>query len=77
MHTYRSPSEDCLGQLSAPGAFEELVDNVLGDVDLHGLHRRGFGVLGYDVAIRGPDEGNARCVKQRSSHDEVGGSQAE
>jgi hypothetical protein len=76
VHTYRSASKDYLWLLSAPGVFEELVDNVLGNVDLHGLHRRGFGVLKSDVAIRGSDEGNGARGKRRSSHVKVAGNQS-
>lgn len=59
VHTYWSASKDYLWLLSAPGVFEELVDDVLGNVHLHGLDGGASGVLECDVAIRGSDEGNA------------------
>jgi hypothetical protein len=68
VHTYRSPSEDYLRRLLAPDAGQELVDNVLGNVHLHGLHRRPSVVLEPGVAIRSPDKGNAARGKQRSRH---------
>lgn len=66
--TYRSASEEDLRRLPAPHALEELVDNVLGHVHLHGLDWRRFGVPGPDVAIRSPKQGNAARGKQRGRH---------
>lgn len=74
--TYRSASKDDLGQLSGRGAFQELVDNVLGDVDLHGLDGRVFGILETDVAIRGSDERNGARVKHGGSHGAISRDQA-
>jgi hypothetical protein len=73
VHTYRSPAEDYLRRFPAPDACEELIDNILGNVHLHGLRRPLSTVLKSGVAIRSPDKGNAPQGKQRRRHVAVAG----
>jgi hypothetical protein len=69
VYTYRSPSKEYLRRFAAPNALEELVNNVLGQVHLHGLHRRRVGSPGLDISVRSPNQGNASRGKQSSRHD--------
>lgn len=71
--TYRHASEEDLRRFPAPQAFEELVNDVLGHVDLHCLDGRGFGDPRADVAVRSTEESNAPQGKQRGSHGEAVG----
>lgn len=66
--TYWSSPEQYLRRLPAPHALEELVDDVLGHLDLHGLDGHVFGVPRLDVAIRSAVEGNAARGRQGGSH---------
>lgn len=70
VHTYRSFSKENLRLLPAPDALEELVDYVLGNVDLHGRHRRRRRIAGSQVVVRGSSQGNASGSKHCSRHGE-------
>ena len=66
--TYRSSPEQDLRRLPGPHALEQLVDYVLGHLDLHGLDGQVFGVPRPDVAIRSAMEGNAPGGQKSGGH---------
>ena len=68
LHTYRSAAKDYLRQFPAPRALEEVVNQVLCQLYLHGLHGRRE-VLGPHVAVRSPNEGNPPGGKLSGRHD--------
>lgn len=64
--TYRRASKEYLRRLSIADAFEQLVDDVLCHLDMHGLNWGLFGHSRADVTVWSGEEGNAPRGKQRS-----------